>query len=123
MLVAVVMPQLRRRTDAGTVRAVASATGRAFGVATTTVLLPLLVVSGLLLAWHHGVRLRTLETTTYGIVLAVKMALVVAVFALGAVHGIVARRRSPVLSRGIALATLALSVLIVLLASVLGALG
>lgn len=123
MLVAVVMPQLRRLADTATTRAVAAAAGRRFGLATSTLLLPILIVSGLLLAWHHGVRLWALGTTAYGMVLAAKMVLVAVVFALGAVHGVVARRRAASLSRAIALATLALSIVIVALASVLGALG
>ncbi|MDA8393239.1 MAG: CopD family protein [Actinomycetota bacterium] len=123
MLAAVVMPQLRRNADAGTIRVLAAATGRRFGALTTVALLPVLVVTGLLLAWHHGVSLPTLFATAYGQVLAAKMALVVVVFAVGALHGVVARKRSPTLSRAVALVTLSLSVVIVLLASVLGALS
>lgn len=119
MLFLVVLPLLRRRGDPLLTKEVAAAAGRRFGTLTVAVLLPVLVVSGLALAWHHGVTLRSLGTTTYGMVLGIKMALVVAVFALGAAHGVVARRLTPKAGRSLAMATLVISIAIVALAALL----
>ena len=92
MLVVVVLPLLRRRTSPQLVRELATATGRRFAAITNWVLLPILVVTGLTLAWGDGVRPDNLTSTPFGRVLLVKAALVVVVFSLAGLHGIAARR-------------------------------
>ncbi len=92
MLVVVVMPVLRSGGSPQLVRELASSTGRRFATVTNWVLLPVLVASGIALAALNGVRLGNLTTTAFGRVLLVKAALVGAVFALAAVHGLVAHR-------------------------------
>ena len=122
MLSVVVMPLLRRTAPAATVRELAAASGRRFTTITWHGLLPALVVTGLLLAWHDGVRPANLGATAFGRVLLAKAALVVVVFGLAAAHGAVARRLGAPGARGIAIATLGLSVLILALAAALAVL-
>ncbi len=113
MLVVVVLPLLRRGLTPAQVRELSSAAGRRFAVVSNRVLLPLLVASGLGLAWLNGVRFGNLLADEFGRVLLVKAALVALVFALAAAHGGVARRfRGPGV-RLLAMATLLISVAIV----------
>lgn len=123
MLSVIVLPLLRRNADPGLTRTVAVAAGRRFGIVSTAGLLPVLLVTGIALAWHQGVRLTTLSSTTYGQVLSAKMALVFVVFVLAGTHGIVARKLPRSAGRVLAITTLALSVVIVALATVLASLG
>ncbi len=119
MLSVIMMPLLRRRGEPALTRELAAGVGRRFGTLTVAGLLPLLVITGLALAWHHHMTLAALGHTTYGMVLGAKMVLVVAVFVLAALHGLAARRLTPQAGRRIALVTLLLSLGIVALAAVL----
>lgn len=92
MLVVVVMPVLRGGASPQLVRELASSAGRRFAAVTNWVLLPVLVASGMGLAALNGVRPDNLTTTAFGRVLLVKAVLVGAIFALAAVHGLLAQR-------------------------------
>lgn len=92
MLSFVVMPALRRDSPPEQIRAIAQAAGRRFTAVTNHVLLPALVVTGPMLAWHDGARWSNLATTAFGHLLVVKVSLVVLVFVMASLHGIVARR-------------------------------
>ena len=83
-----------------------------------TTLLPLLLVTGVALAWHRGVTLRTFDDGGYGRLLGIKLVLVVGSVALAAVHGIVATRR-PRTARPLGIAGLASSIAIVVFATAL----
>ena len=122
MLVVVVMPVLRGSGSPTLVRELASAAGRRFAAVTNWVLLPVLVVSGIVLATLNGVRPGNLTTTPFGRVLLVKAVLVAAVFALAAVHGAAARRMSPRRIRFLAALTLLVSVAILGLGAALAVL-
>ncbi|MHB1486876.1 MAG: hypothetical protein ACYCZM_04890 [Acidimicrobiales bacterium] len=122
MLAVVVLPLLRRQGDPVLTRTLAVATGRRFAMITSAGLFPVLVVTGLLLAWHNGVRLSSLGTTAYGRTLLLKVVIVAVTFALTVAHGVVARRLPGSAGRALAVATLALSVGIVLLAATLASL-
>ncbi len=122
MLVVVVMPVLRRSGSPTLVRELASAAGRRFAAVTNWVLLPVLVVSGIILATVNGVRPGNLTTTPFGRVLLVKAGLVAAVFALAAVHGTAARRMGLRRIRFLAALTLLVSVAILGLGAALAVL-
>ena len=122
MLVVVVLPMLRRGARPELVRELAASSGRRFAIVTSFGLLPILVATGLLLAWHDGARLGNLTTTAFGRVLLVKAALVVVVFSLAGLHGVAARRLTRRGARGLALATLVLSIAILGLAAALAVL-
>jgi len=113
MLVVVVLPLLRRDTTPQMVQALASATGQRFAYLTNRVLLPVLVLSGVALAWLSGIRPDNLTSTSFGKVLLVKVVLVIAVFSLAALHGLAARRWRRRHIRTMAVATLVISIAIV----------
>ena len=115
----VVVPAVRATVDAPAQRAaLLRQTGQRFATAANVVLLPTLVVTGLALVSHRQIAAGDLSSTTYGRLLAAKLALVVASVALAAAHGIVARRRTGA-GRSLAIAALAASVGIVALATAL----
>jgi putative copper export protein len=122
MLVVVVLPLLRRGASPQLVRELASATGRRFAVLTNRVLLPVLVVTGITLAWLDGVRPDNLTSTSFGRVLLVKVVLVAVVFSLAGLHGVAARRLRQRGVRAMAVATLAISIAIVGLGAALAVL-
>ena len=122
MLVVVVLPLLRRGASPQLVRELATATGRRFAAITNWVLLPVLVVTGLTLAWWNGVRPDNLTSTPFGRVLLVKAALVVVVFGLAGLHGVAARRLRRRGVRAMAVATLLISIAIVGLGAALAVL-
>jgi len=122
MLSVVVVPLLRRHGGPVLTREMAAAAGRRFGTVTSFGLFPVLVVTGVLLAWHEGVRWANLGTTTYGQVLRTKVIVVGVTFALATAHGVVARRLPRSAGRILAIITLALSIWIVLLATTLASL-
>lgn len=118
----VVLPLLRVTTDTATVRAVAAAIGRRFGMLTGAVLVPALLVTGGLLSWHNGVTFGNLTSTAFGGVLIAKALLVGAMFGVSAGHGLIARRMPGGAARALAISTIVLSVLVLLMAAWLGAL-
>jgi putative copper export protein len=113
MLSLVVLPPLRRVAPPALVAQVTIAAARRFARIANRALLPVLVVSGPLLAWHDGVRPSTLDATAFGRVLEVKIVLVLVVLALALAHGVTAKRLTRRGSRRLALATMGLSVVIV----------
>jgi putative copper export protein len=122
MLAVVVLPLLRRGARPEVVRDLAGAVGRRFATVTNFGLLPALVATGALLAWHDGVRPDNLITTPFGRVLLVKVVLVAVVFTLAGLHGVAVQRLSRRGARGLALATLLLSIAILGLAAALAVL-
>jgi putative copper export protein len=122
MLVIVVLPLLRRGASPQLVRELASSTGRRFAAITNRVLLPVLVVTGITLAWLNGVRPGNLTGTSFGRVLLVKAVLVAVVFTLAGLHGVAARRLRRRGVRAMAVATLVISIAIVGLGAALAVL-
>ncbi|MGH7611496.1 MAG: hypothetical protein ACREN4_05700 [Candidatus Dormibacteria bacterium] len=122
LLVAVVLPELRRAVGAQQLRQLAGAAGARFQKITNRGLLPALLLSGVVLAGHDGVRPGNLATTAFGRVLLVKAGLVVVVFSLAALHGWAAHRL-PHHTRALAALTLAVSVAILGMGAGLSQLG
>lgn len=122
MLSLVVLPPLRRLAPPPLVAQVTVAAARRFARIANRALLPVLVVSGPLLAWHDGVRFSTLGATTFGRVLEVKIVLVLVVVGLALVHGLSAKRLSRRGSRRLGLVTMGVSVLILGFAAALAVL-
>ena len=112
MLSLVVLPALRRMAPPPLVAQVTIAAARRFARIANRALLPVLVTSGPLLAWHDGVRPSTLNATAFGQVLEIKIVLVVLVVALALAHGVTAKRLTRRGSRRLGLAIMGLSVLI-----------
>jgi len=122
MLVIVIMPLLRRTAHPEIVGEMAKRSGRRFAKVANFGLFPILVTTGILLAWHDGVRLRNLNSTSFGHALETKVILVAVVLALAAGHGVAARRFSRRGARTLALVTAVLSVAILGLAAALSVL-
>lgn len=122
MLAVIVMPSLRRSTPPELVRELAGSAGRRFAQVTSFGLFPTLVATGLLLAWHDGIRPDNITSSSFGRILLVKIAVVALVFVLGGLHAILARRLSRGGIRALAIATLILSVIILGLAAALAVL-
>jgi putative copper export protein len=118
LLSVVVLPVLRARLEPDVRGPLVRATARRFGVVANAVLLPVLLVSGLALAWHRGVDIGMLSTDGYGRLLGVKLVLVVVAVGLAALHGVLATAR-PTSARPLAIAGLSTSVAIVVLATAL----
>jgi putative copper export protein len=122
MLSLVVLPPLRRLAPPPLVAQVTVAAARRFARIANRGLLPVLVVSGPLLAGHDGVRFSTLDATAFGRVLEAKIVLVLVVLGLALAHGLTARRLSRRGSRRLGLVTMGLSVLILGFAAALAVL-
>ena len=90
--------------------------GTRFARLSTLVLMPMLLGSGLALAWHRGVDFGMLTLPGYGLMLGVKITLAFVSLALAVLHGIVVSRQGGV-ARAIGIAGLAVSVTVVLLAT------
>lgn len=118
LLSLVVLPALRRHLEPDVRRSVVHATARRFAVVANVGLLPLLVATGLALAWHRGVTPGSLNDPGYGRLLAIKLVLVVVSIGLAAVHGILASRQ-PRTARPLAITGLGSSVGIVVFATAL----
>ncbi|HET9090312.1 MAG TPA: hypothetical protein VFN54_08485 [Acidimicrobiales bacterium] len=122
MLSFVVLPAFRRLAPPPLVAQVTIAAARRFARIANRGLLPVLVVSGPLLAWHDGVRPSTIDATVFGQVLEVKIVLVLVVVGLALTHGVTAKRLSRRGSRRLGLVTMGLSVLILGFAAALAVL-
>jgi putative copper export protein len=118
LLSAVVLPVLRRALAPEERVAIVRQAATRFAVVANVLLLPTLVVSGVALAWHRGVRVGTLSEGGYGRLLAIKLALVVVSIGLAAVHAVLATRR-PGTARPLGIAGLGASVGIVVFATAL----
>jgi len=117
MLSVVVLPLLRKTARPEVVAQLASLSGRRFAKVSNFGLFPLLIVTGPLLAWHDGVRIGTLNASSFGRLLEIKILVVVAVLALAVFHGVAVRRLSRRSARRLAQVTVVLSVLILALAA------
>jgi uncharacterized membrane protein len=118
MLSAVVLPVLRGSAEPEARAPLVRQTATRFAFLANTTLLPLLIVSGVALAWHRGVTFGTLDEAGYGRLLAIKLVLVASSVALAAVHGVLATRR-PRTARPLGIAGLATSMGIVVFATAL----
>jgi len=117
MLSVVVLPLLRRSARPEVTAQVATLAGRRFARIANFALLPALLVTGPLLAWHDGVRPHTINNSSFGHLLEVKVLVVVVVLVLAGAHGVTARRLSRRAATRLARITVALSVLILALAA------
>jgi putative copper export protein len=117
-LSAIVLPVLRRNPDPAARAPLIRETAMRFAFVANTTLLPLLLASGIALAWHRGVTFGTFDDPGYGRLLGIKLVLVVASVVLAAVHGVLATRR-PRSARPLAITGLATSVGIVVFATAL----
>jgi len=118
LLTGVVLPVLRQELQPQARVPLIHATARRFALIANVALLPLLLVTGLALAWHRGVTMNSFSAPGYGRLLAIKLTLVVVSVALAAVHGIVASR-NPRSARPLALGGLGTSLAIVVFATAL----
>jgi putative copper export protein len=118
LLSAVVLPVLRHRLAPEVRAPLVRATATRFAVVANVALLPLLLASGIALAWHRGVTLGTFDDPGYGRLLGIKLALVVVSIGLAAVHGALATSR-PRTARPLGIAGLASSMGIVVFATAL----
>ena len=118
VLSGVVLPVLRADLEPGVRAIVAPRAARRFGTLANVALLPLLLITGIALAWHRGVTFGSFDQPGYGRLLAIKLALVVTAVVLAAAHGIMASRRTGS-ARGLAMSSLATSVGIVVFATAL----
>ena len=119
VLTATVIPVLRAALEPQHRRAVGATIGRRFAVAAYAVGLPVQIATGIALAAHRGVRWSSLTTPGYGATLGAKIVLVAVAVACAVGHGVAAARGNDALSRMLALAALATSIAIVVLATAL----
>ena len=114
----VLLPLARQKLAAEQYTGMAREVGRRFGIFTGAVFLPVQITTGVAMARHKGVTWASLTEPGYGRILAAKLLLFGAVVAIAGVHGWAASRR-PSFARAMALASLAGSVGIVLIATAL----
>lgn len=115
-LTVVVTPALRAASAGPAQIAVMRDIGRRFAAVANMVVLPLQLATGLALAWHRGVVLDSFSSPGYGLALGVKLVLVAAAVVAAAGHGMAAARRLSGWQRPLALASLGLSLAVVLAA-------
>lgn len=118
LLSAVVLPVLRAQLEPAERVPLVRLTARRFALIANVVLLPVLVTTGIALAWHRGVTFGSFGQPGYGRLLGIKLVLVVVSVALAAVHGWLALAR-PRLARPLAIAGLGSSLGIVVFATAL----
>lgn len=118
LLAGVVMPVVRAELPPHVRGPLIHHTARRFASLANFVLLPVLLVTGLALAWHRGVTFGSFDDPGYGRLLGIKLVLVVASVALAAVHGAIAAR-NPKRARPLALLGVGASVAIVVFATAL----
>ncbi|MFA1542841.1 hypothetical protein [Actinomadura monticuli] len=114
----VLLPLARKKLAAEQYTGMAREVGRRFGIFTGAVFLPVQITTGVAMAWHKGVTWESLVQPGYGRILAAKLLLFGAVLAVAGVHGW-ASSRHPSFARAMAIASLAGSVGIVLIATAL----
>lgn len=118
LLSGVVLPVLRADLEPTARGPLIHRTATRFALVANFVLLPVLLATGIALAWRRGVTLGSFADPGYGRLLGIKLVLVVASIALAGVHGVMAGRR-PTSARPLAIAGLAASVGIVVFATAL----
>ncbi|MEU5995828.1 hypothetical protein ABZ806_43200 [Spirillospora sp. NPDC047418] len=114
----VLLPLARQKLAVEQYTGMAREVGRRFGIFTGAVFLPVQITTGVAMARHKGVTWASLTEPGYGRILAAKLLLFGAVVAVAGVHGWAASRH-PSFARAMALASLAGSVGIVLIATAL----
>ena len=112
----IVRPAAVRALDAEQRSDMFTLAGTRFARLSTLLLMPMLLGSGLALAWHRGVDFAMLTLPGYGLTLGIKIALAFVSLALAVLHGIVVSRNGET-ARVIGVAGLAVSVSVVLLAT------
>jgi uncharacterized membrane protein len=118
LLSLVVLPVLRNGVDAEMRGPLVRTTAKRFALVANVALLPLLVGTGIALAWHRGVTFGSFDEPGYGRLLGIKLVLVITSVVMATVHGILATRR-PRSARPLAIAGLASSIGIVVFATAL----
>ncbi|MEV6120676.1 hypothetical protein AB0M23_09115 [Streptomyces sp. NPDC052077] len=116
-----VLPLARRLLEPGPRDRFAADVGRRFGILTGALFLPLQLGTGWAIAWHKGVGWASLAEPGYGRTLAAKLGLFAVVMLLASAHGLAHAKGRPRLARALAVASLAGSVGVVLLATALPA--
>ena len=119
LLSLVVAPLARRHLPPDTRAVVVGVVGRRFAILTTAVLLPVLVATGIALAWHRGVTLDSFRYPGYGRTLGLKIVVVVVMVGVAAAHGAAASRARTRAARTLGVASIGLSLVVVLLATAL----
>lgn len=117
-LSAIVLPVLRKEMAPAVRGPLVRSTARRFATVANFGLLPVLLTTGLALAWHRGVTLGSFDDPGYGRLLGIKLGFVAASVVLAAVHGWVAAAR-PRLARPLAMSGLGSSLAIVVFATAL----
>lgn len=115
----VLIPIIRRRLPESLAAGIRSTFGKLFGIFTLAVFLPIQALTGYFIAAHHGVRWGTLLEPGYGRTLTAKMAVFLLVLFISGIHGFLTGTGRVKLARSLAVASLAGSVIIVLLATAL----
>lgn len=118
LLSGVVLPVLRGQLEPQARGPLVRVMAKRFALVANAVLLPVLLATGIGLAWHRGVTLGSFDDAGYGRLLGIKLVLVVVSVALAAVHGVMATRQ-PRLARPLAMAGLGSSLAIVVFATAL----
>ena len=98
-------------------REVFVAAGERFGRLGLLVLMPVLLATGIALAYHRGVDMGILSLPGYGMTLTAKIILAFVSFALAGVHGFVAARASRRMSRILGIVGAVVSLAVVFLAA------
>ncbi|MCU0267087.1 MAG: hypothetical protein MUF83_00430 [Acidimicrobiales bacterium] len=91
--------------------------GKRYAFVTNAIALPLQLATGLALTFHWGVDSNKFEVDGWGELLGAKLLVVLVSIGFAGAHGVMAAKRNSVASRNFALAGLAASVLVVLLAA------
>jgi putative copper export protein len=118
LLSAVVLPVLRAELEPAVRGPLVRTTARRFALVANIVLLPVLLGTGIALAWHRGVTLGILDEPGYGRLLGTKLVLVVVSIVLAGAHGALVRAR-PRTARTLAVTGLASSLGVVVFATAL----
>jgi uncharacterized membrane protein len=116
---ALVMPVARRRLPTEARTGLMRVLGMRFGIATVTVLIPIQLATGVVLARHKGVTLASLAEPGYGRMLAGKLVAFALVMLAAGLHGWAIASGRQTLARSLAVSSLAGSFVVVLLATAL----
>lgn len=115
----VIRPVAQRVTDDESRTRLMTAVGSRFGRIASFGLIPILLATGIALAYRHGVEFAGLRISSYATTLTFKIVFALISFGLAIVHGIVAVRSSSSAVRMVGLASTTVSLLVVLLAVML----
>lgn len=113
----VLLPQVRRVLEPVLRAGLLKRVGKRFAMITGAWFLPNQIITGILLAWHHGVTWGSLLEAGYGRVLASKLLLFAAVMTATTLHGIAQAKGKADLARAASITALVGSLGIVLLAT------